>query len=145
MSFMYFEGTRDYIAATPAIITTFKASGSITAGRFVAHNSNFASNDPDVYLPASSVVLGAVQPAGLALNTCSDGDPCAVLVFGYAKNIATATATAFNCGDMLTISGSGYAFKTGSAAVYATKFLNVIGKVITGSTTSVVAFINAFY
>ena len=32
MAFNYYEGTKDYLVVTPAIIVTLQASGSVTAG-----------------------------------------------------------------------------------------------------------------
>ena len=144
MSFMYFEGTKDYLAATPALITTFEASGSITAGRLVSFNTNA---DQRVSLPGASTASGSANVAGLAVATVSNGDPCPVLVWGYAKNIA-ATGT-FTVGNPIVSSGSGYVatsgspgHATGSGQVGLTGTARWCGRYISGSTTSAIAFIN---
>ena len=140
MSLMYFEGTSDYVLATPAIITTFEASGSITPGRFVCFNS---ATDQRVHVPNSSYIYShgvATPPAGLAIQTVASGDPCPVVVFGYCKNIATLGATAvtyITC--LLTVSGAGYVYPT-SSAVY--KHLGTVGRAISGSASKCIAFVN---
>jgi hypothetical protein len=148
MAFMYFEGTRDYVAATPALITTFQASGSIAAGRLVGFVSTI---DQRVFTALSTSALqgaGAV-PAGLALQTVSDGDPCPVLVWGYAKNIATGSSTG-NVGITMTypivMSGAGYATTSGSLGTGTiVKSLFQVGKAISGSAGSITAFINCMW
>ena len=139
MSFLYFEGTKDFLAATPALITTFEASGSITAGRLVSFNTNA---DQRVSLPGASTASGSANVAGLAVATVSNGDPCPVLVWGYAKNVAT-TAT-FTCGDALVCSGSGYIGTSGSVKPVTGSSSNAYwcGRYISGSATSAIAFIN---
>ncbi len=137
MSFMYFEGTKDYVAATPALLNTFEASGSITAGRFL----NFVSaTDQRVFVPLSTYqgAGGATAvPAGLALATVATGDACPVLVWGYAKNIAVSAAQT-NITGFAIVSGAGYLWNSGST----TKNLYNVAKIISGSATSCVAFIN---
>lgn len=131
MAFQYYEGTADYIAATPALIVTFRTSGSVAAGNFVAFD---AGNTGDVYQPA--VASGSVAPAGLALQTRATGQDIAILVHGYAKNIPYLGATCY-AGNNLFISGSSATTSAG-AGIY------TIGRVVTGSATggTVVAFID---
>ena len=137
MSWLYTEGTKDYILATPALITTFKASGSIVAGRIVSFDNLVSS---DVYQPAAATASGALVPAGLACKTVSDGEDVPVLVWGYAKNIAARVAG--NPGDPIVISGAGYVVPSGSIAAGTALPKNVIGKWISGSSTSCIAFID---
>ena len=135
-AFLYYEGTADYLAATPALIVTFAASGSITAGRGVVNGG--ASNPGYVYQPPSGTISGSLVPAGVALSTVSDGDPLPVLVWGYAKSLTTlATASNNYFGQALVITGSGYWGASGS-----TKVATVAGKIISGSAGYIYAFIN---
>jgi hypothetical protein len=132
MSFLYFEGTKDFIAATPVLMTTFEASGSITAGRLVAFNS---ATDQRVYqgvFRASTVAC-----AGLAVQTVANGDPCPVIVWGYVKNMSVDGALTYNA--PFTISSS-YAFSSGSAP-YANAAC-YCGKAISGSATLAIGFID---
>ena len=133
MAFQYYEGTMDYLAATPALIATFAASGSITAGNIVCFD---AGNSAAVY--AAAGISGSNAPVGLALQTQSTGKEIAVLVWGYAKNIPYVGATTY-AGDLLTTSGSSATKATGTiTGAY------IIGKVVTGSAAggTVVAFID---
>ena len=138
MAFMYYEGTKDYVAATPALVVTFRASGSITAGRIVTFDSG--DNDTDVIQPAATTASGALTPAGLACKTVSDGEDIPVLVWGFGKNIATRVAG--NPGDPIVISGAGYVVPSGSTAAASGVLRNFIGKWVSGSATSCMAFID---
>ena len=138
MAFMYYEGTKDYVAATPVLITTFKASGSITAGRIVVFDTG--DNSSNVYQPPATTASGALAPVGLAIKTVSDGDDVPVIVWGFAKNIATKLAG--NPGDPIVISGSGYVAPSGSTAVTTGVLRSFIGKWVSGSSTSCMAFID---
>jgi hypothetical protein len=131
MAFQFYEGTSDYLAATPALIITFRASGSVTGGRFCAFD---AGNTGDVYTPA--VASGSVAPAGFAIMTKATGTEVPVLVWGYAKNIPWLGITGV-AGSPVFISGS-------SATTSAGLGIYVCGKVITGSATggTVVALID---
>ena len=143
MSLLYFEGTKDYVLATPALITSFKASGSITAGRLVAFDTGNAGG-ADVYLPPAGTISGSLACAGLALATVADAEPCPVFVWGYAKNIPVIGSLTLTTGDCLVISGAGYASRSGSVAT--PKLQTVVGKVISGSSTWVkAAFINCLF
>jgi hypothetical protein len=130
-AFQYYEGTKDYIAATPALILTFRASGSVTGGQFVAFD---AGNTGDVYTPA--VASGSVAPAGFALMTKATLTEVPVLVWGFAKNVPWLGATSV-AGNPVFISGS-------SATTSAGLGIYVCGKVITGSAAAgtVVALID---
>ena len=138
MSFLYFEGTKDFIAATPALITTFVASGSTVAGRLLS----WTTGDMTVGHPASTAGSGSTKVAGLCLATVSSGDPCPVLVWGYAKNVA-ATAI-FTCGDALVCTGSGYIGTSGSVKPVTGSSSNAYwcGRYVSGSSTSAIVFIN---
>ncbi len=141
MSFLYFEGTKDYVLATPCLITSFKASGSITAGRLVTFDTGNAGG-ADVFLPPAGTISGSLALAGLATQTVADGDPCPVLVWGYAKNIPVIGSLTLTTGDYLVVSGAGYASRSGSAGATG-KNQAIAGKVISGSSTWVkAAFIN---
>ena len=138
MAFMYYEGTKDFLAATPALIVTFRASGSISAGRGVCFETN--DNSTDVYQPGASTESGSLAVAGVALKTVSDNDEIPVLIWGYAKALPKHAndATAMNPGTCLVITGAGYWCASGSDFGVA----EVAGKVVSGSTTHIVAFIN---
>lgn len=142
MSLMYFEGATDYVAATPALITTFEASGSIVAGRMVAFNS---ATDQRVGHPAAATLAGAGAciPAGLAIATCANGDPVPVLVWGYAKNIATGAGLPIVNTNPIVLSGAGYVMTSGAAPYYRTIYH--VGKAISGSSTGLIAFINCMF
>jgi hypothetical protein len=133
MAFQYYEGTMDYLAATPALIITEQASGSITAGTFVYFD---AGTSAAVYTAA--VASGASAPAGFALQTASTGKEVAMLVWGYAKNIPYYGAT-ISAGTLIVGSGSGCTAASGTVSgAY------VIGKCITGSASggTIVALID---
>lgn len=136
-AFLSYEGTTDYLAATPALVVTFAASGSITAGRGVCFNT---SGPGYVYQP-SAVPSGSLVPAGVAIATVSDGDPVPVVVFGYVKSLpALPTTVSYANGQALVISGSGYWSSSGSSALCATGVS--AGKIISGSAGYIYAFIN---
>lgn len=138
MSFLYYEGTKDYLAATPALIVTFRASGSITAGRGVVFETN--DNSTDVYQPAGCI-SGSLDVAGVALGTVSDNDPVPVLIWGYAKALPKLpTTTAYVPNQPLVLTGAGQWCASGS---YDDVGSNAIaGKIVSGSGTYIVAFIN---
>ena len=136
MSFMYFEGTKDFLAATPALITTFEASGSITAGKGVLFLS---ATDQRVYQGIAGTHSSASFPAGVALATVSNADPCPVLVWGYAKNLSVSAAVTYITAPLV-ISGAGYFASSGSGGTF-TRYC--VGKAVSGSATSCIAFINA--
>jgi len=131
MAFWYYEGTKDYLVqGLPAVVLTFKASGSITAGRFVALDAGGTS---DVYQPTAAINTIA-NPAGVALHTASDDDPVAVLVWGVAKNLSFANSSeTVTPGCMVTISGSGQ-LTSGSAYI--------VGRIMSGSATRLMCFID---
>ena len=134
-AFIYYEGTSDYLAATPALVITLAASGSITAGRGVATETE---NPGYVYQPAAGTQSGALSPAGVALATCADGDPVPVLVFGYAKSLPMLpTGTSFPFGRPLVITGSGFWGTSGSGPSSYTA-----GKIVSGSAGYGYALIN---
>ncbi len=140
MAFMYYEGTTDYLAATPALIITNKASGSITAGRFLAFDRGTSES---VYQP-SGVPSGSLMPAGIALQTVSDGDPIAVGIFGLFKNLPVLGGV--KAGNYLVVTGSGYWGVSGSSTTAdpVSTLAMWAGRCITGSTSggTVVAFIS---
>ena len=139
MAFIYSEGTKDYLAATPALIVTFKASGSITAGRCVCYE--VTSNDSSVYMPAAGTESGSDVPAGVALNTVANAADVAVLVWGYAKSLPNGN-TAVTANRFITHSGSGYWVMSGS--INNTLLKRVAGKAISGSAAggTILAFID---
>ena len=81
MAYLSLEGTKDFLAATPALIVTFVASGSIAAGNGLKWD---AGNSGNVWADTAGA-LG--KCAGIALATVSDDDYVPVLVWGYAKNL----------------------------------------------------------
>lgn len=126
MAYWYYEGTKDFVVTTPALIVTFKASGSITAGLGVAFD---AGNTSDVYVP-SAIAVDGTAVVGVALKTVSDDDPVAVLVWGFAKNLTSIGQTK-TPGMHIGLSGSGHfaqAASTGSNYI--------AGKVVSGSGTA---------
>jgi hypothetical protein len=130
MSFYYFEGTADYVLATPVIMIGYIASGAITAGMMVC-----TTPDSRVYMPPSGTTTGSVIPAGLCVNTCASGDPAAVIVHGPVKNL-TSTVSAVPPDTIIVITGSGYVcgYYPGTPALTLSKLLVSAGKVISGST-----------
>jgi hypothetical protein len=145
MAFMFTEGTKDYIATTPCLAVTFRASGSITAGKIVQFVSG--DNSTDVFQPLSGTLSGSAVPvAGLALSTVSDGDTCPVLVWGMAKNLTKVVSTqTSNPGDLLFLSGAGNVCSNSWAnanAAISSIACYPIGRVVSGSGTGVVAFIS---
>ena len=82
MAYMTLEGTKDFIVATPALIVTFVASGSIVAGNGLKWDGGNTSGE--VWADTAGA---AGKCAGIALKTVSDGDELPVLVWGYAKNL----------------------------------------------------------
>jgi len=83
MAYLSLEGTKDFLAATPALIVTYVASGSIAAGNGLKWD---AGNTGEVWADTAGA-LG--KCAGVALATVSDGDNVPVLVWGYAKNLVS--------------------------------------------------------
>lgn len=134
-AFLSYEGTTDYIAATPAMLVTYAASGSITAGRGVAWNK---SDPAHVYQPPVGTISGSLEVAGVALATVADGDPVPVMVWGYAKSLPTILST-ITVGPLLplVITGSGYWGTSGSG-----RGMGVAGKTISGSAGYIYAFID---
>lgn len=142
MAFQYYEGTMDFVAATPAMIVTFRASGSITAGRGVCYRTGSQAGAGDVYQP-SLFVSGSPDagnvPAGVALQTVTSGQELGVLVWGYAKNLPYLGNVTIEPGHPLVLSGS-YFSTSGSTS----EELCHVGKCVTGSATggTIVAFID---
>lgn len=127
MAFYPYEGTKDFIVHTPALILSLRASGSITAGNGVAFD---AGNTSDVYVP-SAIAVNSVACAGIALKTVSDTDPVPVCVWGFLKNLVSIQA-AKTPGVLISLSGSG-TFGTGIEAS-GSRFM--AGKVVSGSTSA---------
>lgn len=128
MAFWYHEGTMDFVVCTPALIWTFKASGSIIAGRGVALD---AGNTSDVFM--GPFAEKSIIPQGIALKTVSDDDPVPVLIWGIVKNI-TSIEGAKTPGMLIGLSGSGYFNDvTDLAAGGVSGSSYVAGKVISGS------------
>jgi hypothetical protein len=131
MSTLYYEGTKDWVQATPAMIVSLRASGSITAGYPLKWD---AGNTSDVWADTNGVVG---KCAGLALTTVATGAVCAVLVWGYAKNLlANETLVP---GDFIMASGSTGAFAKLTAGTLSgsTTIVNYYaGRVVSGSTTA---------
>lgn len=126
---MYYEGTKDFVVMTPCLLVTFKASGSITAGKLVCFDAGGTS---DVY--QATVAIGGAKAVGLAVQTVSDDDPVNVMVWGFAKNLAlTYASETIAPGEAITISGSG-GFTSGSA--------RSVGRVVSGSAARFMAFID---
>ena len=83
MAYLTLEGTKDFLVATPALIVTFVASGSIAAGNGLKWD---AGNTGNVWADTAGAVG---KCAGIALATVSDDDYVPVLVWGYAKNLVS--------------------------------------------------------
>ena len=131
-SYLTYEGTSDYLAATPALVITLTASGSIAAGRGVVLDGGGSAA---VYQP-TAIVSGSLRPAGIALATVSSGDPVPVMVWGYAKSLPSSGQT-FAFGNVLALTGSGLWGCSGSAALGPG-----CGKIISGSGGYIYALVN---
>ncbi len=132
---LYYEGTSDYLAATPALVITLQASGSISAGRGVVFDGG---SNAAVYQPAA-LRSGALVPAGVALATVATGDAVPVLVWGYAKSLPASVGT-FLPGDVLALTGSGLWGCSGSKALSLGG--GACGKIISGSGGYIYALVN---
>jgi uncharacterized protein with beta-barrel porin domain len=128
MSYYVFEGKNDYIAVYPALICTFKASGSVAAGKAVAFD---AGNTSMVYQPTLAVASGT-SCVGIALNTAADGKPVSTLVWGFAKNLSAVAAYTPQPGDIIQMSGSGNFTSIASGSLLTSPYA-AVGKVVSGS------------
>jgi hypothetical protein len=128
MSYYVFEGKNDYIAVYPALIASFKSSGSISAGKAVAFD---AGNTSYVYQPTLAVGSGT-SCAGIALNSVATGVRTSVLVWGFAKNLTAVSAYTPQPGDVLQMSGSGN-FTSLDTGSFLTSPYAAAGKVVSGS------------
>lgn len=141
MAFQYYEGTMDFVAATPAMIVTFRASGSLTAGRAAVYDKG-GSGDVYQIATAAGIISGATTyvPAGVTLQTVTDGQEVAVLVWGYAKNLPYYGNSSAIPGNPVVMSGASYWSTSGST----TESLAHCGKVVTGSASggTILAFID---
>ena len=128
MTYYSFEGSTDYLAAQPALIATFKASGSITAGRGLAFDAGGTSQ---VYTP-TAIASGSLSCAGLSIESASTGNPVSALVWGFAKNLPAVSGWTPATGDLFQLSGSAQftSLTTGSQGSVAAA---CAGKVISGS------------
>jgi len=135
MAFWYYEGTKDYLVqGLPAVVLTFKASGSISPGRLVWFDAGGTSDVYQATLAIDTAVSGQIGPVGVALHTASDDDPVAVLVWGVVKNLSMAnTSETVTVGENLSCSGSGN-FTSGST--------RIIGRLLSGSASRFMAFID---
>lgn len=131
MAMYTYEGTKDFIVVYPALIASFKASGSITAGKGVKFDAGGTS---EVY-QATSTAAGGDQCAGIALNTVADNGNCSVLVWGFAKNLTAVSAYTPAVGDRIILSGSGN-FTSLTTGSFLTNPYVVAGKVVSGSGTA---------
>lgn len=129
MTHYSFEGTTDYIAATPALIVTLEASGSITAGRAVAFD---AGNTSEVYTPSAVAVADGTQCAGLSIEAAADSEVCGVLVWGFAKNVPAVAGYTPQPGDRIQISGSAKFTSIATGSFLSNPYV-VAGKVLSGS------------
>lgn len=127
MAMYTYEGTKDFIVVYPTLQASFVASGSVTAGKGVAFD---AGNTSQVYVPTCA--LGAVQPAGVAVNTVADQGRANVVVWGFVKNLSAASAYTPNPGDRIALSGSGN-FSSLPTGSFLTNPYAVAGKVVSGS------------
>jgi hypothetical protein len=128
MSYYVFEGKNDYIAVYPALIASFKASGSISAGKGLAFD---AGNTSYVYQPTLAVASGTAC-AGISLNAAADTKACSVLVWGFAKNLSAVAAYTPQPGDIIQLSGSGN-FTSLATGSFLTSPYAAAGKVVSGS------------
>jgi len=127
MSYYVFEGKNDYIAVYPALIASFKASGSIAAGRAVSFD---AGNTSEVYQAVVAKDSGSC--VGIALNTAADNKPTSVLVWGFAKNLTAESNYTPQPGDIICVSGSGL-FTSIATGSYLKNPYCAVGKVVSGS------------
>ncbi len=127
MAMYTYDGTKDFLVIYPAIQLSFKASGSITAGKGVAFD---AGNTGEVYQP--TVAAGGAEPVGVCINTVADNGSANVVVQGFVKNLTAVAAYTPQPGDRIVLSGSGdwTSHATGS---FLTNPYVVAGKVISGS------------
>lgn len=140
-AFITYEGTSDFIAATPYLAITLAASGSITAGRAVSVETLNPGYCYQVLAVAAQ--SGSIKPAGVALATVANGAAVPVLVWGYVKALpALPTTGVFSFGDPLVVSGSGYWTASGSILATATSSNTVAGKIVSGSAGYITAFID---
>ncbi len=102
MAFWSYEGTKDFVVTTPYLMLTFRASGSITAGKGLAYD---AGNTSDVYVP-TAIAVDTTKCAGIAAKTVATGEACPVIVWGVVKNIGYLAQTLVP-GDLIGLSGSG--------------------------------------
>ncbi len=128
MSYYVFEGKNDYIAVYPALIATFKSSGSVAAGKAVAFD---AGNTSYVYQPTLAVASGTAC-VGIALNTAADAKAVSTLVWGFAKNLTAVAAYTPQPGDVIQMSGSGN-FTSLTTGSFLTSPYAAAGKVVSGS------------
>lgn len=104
-SYISFEGTQDYLIHMPALIMTFKASGSITAGQAVGIGTDgevFALGTTDATAAAAARMQEFI---GIATKTTSDDGLVPVITWGPVKNIVAQTA--ITAGQFIIPSGSG--------------------------------------
>ncbi len=130
MAMYTYEGTKDFLVTYPALICSFVASGSITAGNAVAYD---AGNTTEVYVPSAVAAATGTECAGIALNTVADAGRCSVVVWGFVKNLDAVAAYTPNPGDRIKISGSAGAFTSQSTGSFLTNPYVVAGKVVSGS------------
>ena len=104
--YVSFEGTQDYLVHLPALIMTFEASGSISAGNAVGMNPSNGT----VYAlsgPTSTALTAAktMDFMGVATKTVATTKKVPVIVWGAVKNVVAQTT--ITAGQYLIPSGSG--------------------------------------
>ncbi len=101
--YVTFEGTQDYLIHFPALIMTFVASGSITAGNAVGMGT-----DGKVFAMGNTAAAEHVQRVaefiGISTKTVSNTNKVPVIVWGPVKNIVAQVT--INPGQYIVPSGS---------------------------------------
>ena len=108
MSYLSLEGTADYLAAYPAIMTAFVATGSISAGNMVRMMADTG------FVKKSDDALGTGSVVGVAYISASDGDKVGVISWGYIKNIVATGSVGYGVQIMCSDLGKVRAWVTGS-------------------------------
>lgn len=81
MSYLSLEGTSDYLAGYPAIMTAFVATGSISAGNMVNMMADTG------FVKKSDDAKGSGSTVGVAYLSAADGDKVGIISWGYVKNL----------------------------------------------------------
>jgi hypothetical protein len=126
-----FEGTKDFLITTPALLVTFLAEESTTPGYAVELRAT------------GRVGTGSANTrnfVGVAYETVASGSKVGVIVWGFVKNVNASVTV--NPGDLLQVSGSGKF----APWVTAGNSGSIVGRAYSasGSAGTFQAFINGF-